>query len=147
MAPGNSADRPDYYFNLGVASYRNGNPEDALAALSSAISLDPGIPEAFFYQGVILADTGRYEEALHSMADLPGVIDVRNYGLVGAIEFKPGDKPGAVGTALMKQCWAEGLMVRQIVDAVAVSPPLVVEDKHIAEFQEKFRRAAETALG
>ena len=87
------------------------------------------------------------EEALHSMADLPGVIDIRNYGLVGAIEFKPREKPGAFGTALMKQCWAEGLMVRQIGDAVAVSPPLVVEDKHIAEFQGKFRRAAEKALG
>ena len=80
------------------------------------------------------------------MADLPGVIDIRNYGLVGAIEFQSGDKPGAVGTALMKQCWAEGLMVRQIVDAIAVSPPLVVEDMHIAEFQDKFRRAAEKAL-
>ena len=86
------------------------------------------------------------EEALHSMADLPGVIDVRNYGLVGAIEFKPGDKPGAIGIALMKQCWAEGLMIRAIGDAIAVSPPLVIEDKHIAEFGEKFRRAAERAL-
>ena len=80
------------------------------------------------------------------MANLPGVVDVRNYGLVGAIEFKSADKPGAIGTAVMKQCWAEGLMVRQIGDAIAVSPPLVIEDKHIAEFAEKFRRAAETAL-
>jgi beta-alanine--pyruvate transaminase len=86
------------------------------------------------------------EEALHSMADLPGVVDVRNYGLVGAIEFKPADKPGAIGTALMKQCWGQGLMVRAIGDAIAVSPPLVIEDKHIAEFREKFRRAAEAAL-
>jgi 4-aminobutyrate aminotransferase-like enzyme len=31
-------------------------------------------------------------------------------------------------------------------DAIAVSPPLVIEDKHIAEFREKFRRAAEAAL-
>ena len=42
------------------------------------------------------------EEALHSMANLPGVVDVRNYGLVGAIEFKSGDKPGAIGTAVMR---------------------------------------------
>jgi beta-alanine--pyruvate transaminase len=46
----------------------------------------------------------------------------------------------------MKQCWGQGLMVRAIGDIIAVSPPLVIEDKHIAEFREKFRRAAETTL-
>jgi len=85
-------------------------------------------------------------DALFSLKDLPEVVDIRHYGLVGAVEFRPGEKPGKRGQAIFKACWAEGMMVRALGDTIAVSPPLVIEENHIGEFAEKFRRAVGTAL-
>ena len=71
-------------------------------------------------------------DGLHSLKDLPGVIDVRGMALIGAIEFEPwSDKPGAIGAALLKACWEEGVMIRGLGDTIAVSPPLIIEEKHI----------------
>ncbi len=85
-------------------------------------------------------------EALFSLKDLPDVVDIRHYGLIGAVEFSPGKKPGQRGGAVLKAAWAEGMMVRALGDTVAVSPPLIIEEKHIGEFADKFRRAATSAL-
>ena len=76
---------------------------------------------------------GQYwEDALHSLADLPQVIDVRNYGLLGAIELDapPGLK-GQMGARALPAAWGKGVMVRGIGDAIAMSPPLIIEPKHI----------------
>lgn len=88
------------------------------------------------------------QDALHSLSDLPRVIDVRGMGLIGAIEFEPFDgKVGTIGPQLLKACWKEGVMIRGLGDAVAVSPPLIIEDSHIDDFVSGFRRAAQTVLG
>ncbi len=78
-------------------------------------------------------DIGRYwQEALHSLADLPQVIDVRNYGLMGAIELDtPAHLKGQMGARALSVAWEKGVMVRGIGDAIAMSPPLIVEPEHI----------------
>ncbi len=43
-----------------------------------------------------------WETALHSLKGLPHVIDIRNLGLVGAIELQP--RSGAAGPAPMMFC-------------------------------------------
>ncbi|WP_414832105.1 aminotransferase class III-fold pyridoxal phosphate-dependent enzyme [Afifella sp. YEN Y35] len=85
-------------------------------------------------------------DALFNLRDLPEVVDIRHYGFIGAVEFRPGEKPGKRGQAIFKACWKEGLMVRALGDIIAVSPPLVIEQDHVGEFAEKFRRAVETTL-
>ena len=72
------------------------------------------------------------EEGLHSMRELPNVVDLRNIGLVGAIELAPraGD-PGKRGFEVMLGCWERGLLVRTTGDTIALSPPLIVENSHI----------------
>ncbi|WP_114007941.1 aminotransferase class III-fold pyridoxal phosphate-dependent enzyme [Cohaesibacter intestini] len=88
------------------------------------------------------------QDVLHGLADLPRVIDVRGIGLIGAIEFAPfDDKPGSIGPQLLKACWKEGVMVRGLGDAVAVSPPLIIEESHIEDFVTGFRKAVTTVLG
>jgi beta-alanine--pyruvate transaminase len=73
-----------------------------------------------------------WEDAIHSLKGAPNVIDIRNYGLMGAIELSP--KPGAPGgrgyTALVK-CFEAGVLVRYTGDTVAFSPPLIVEKAQI----------------
>lgn len=87
-----------------------------------------------------------FEDVLHGFEDLPEVVDVRNFGLVGAIEFAAGDEKGARGTALLKAGWEEGMMIRSLGDAIAVSPPLIVEEADLEEFDAAFRRAVERVL-
>jgi beta-alanine--pyruvate transaminase len=73
-----------------------------------------------------------FENALHSLANLPQVIDVRNYGLVGAVELKPVDgKPGSLGPKALTQAWEKGVMIRGIGDAICMSPPLIINEQEI----------------
>ncbi|WP_234030673.1 aspartate aminotransferase family protein [Undibacterium sp. 14-3-2] len=76
--------------------------------------------------------TTYWEDALHSLKGLPHVIDLRNVGLIGAIELAsiPG-KIGARAMAVYKQAFAEGVLIRTTGDIIALSPPLVLEKKHI----------------
>jgi beta-alanine--pyruvate transaminase len=73
-----------------------------------------------------------FEEAVHSLKDLPNVVDVRNIGLVGGIELAsiPGDA-GKRAFNVFLDCWDKGLLVRTTGDTVALSPPLIVENQHI----------------
>jgi beta-alanine--pyruvate transaminase len=73
-----------------------------------------------------------WEDAIHSLQGAPHLIDIRNYGLIGALEFEPiPGKPGARGFEVYLKCFEKGLLVRQTGDIIALSPPLIVERTHI----------------
>ncbi|WP_019530078.1 aminotransferase class III-fold pyridoxal phosphate-dependent enzyme [Dasania marina] len=87
-----------------------------------------------------------FENAIHSLSDLPQVVDIRNYGLLGAIEFAPQSEGLPVGSRLFKKAMEKGLMVRGAGDSIILSPPLIIEELHIDEFVEKLRAAADEVL-
>jgi beta-alanine--pyruvate transaminase len=65
------------------------------------------------------------------------VIDVRNYGLIGAVELEPrAGRPGARAFDVFLECFERGVMVRQTGDVIAMSPPLIIEEKQIARIVE-----------
>src|SRR5487761_928654 len=73
-----------------------------------------------------------WEDAAHSLRELPHVIDVRNYGLILGLELEPAaGRPGARAYGIYLECFERGLLVRQTGDIIALSPPLVVERSHI----------------
>ncbi len=73
-----------------------------------------------------------FEPAVHSMKGLPNVIDVRNIGLVGAIELAPIEgEPGKRAFNVFLDCWNRGVLVRTTGDTIAISPPLIIENAHI----------------
>lgn len=73
-----------------------------------------------------------WQDALHSLVDLPQVIDVRNYGLLGAVELRAAKgQEGTVGVKALATCWDKGVMVRGLGDAIVVSPPLIIEKREI----------------
>jgi len=81
---------------------------------------------------------GQYlEDVLHNFKDLPGVVDIRNYGLLGAVEFEATDEEVPTGVKVFLKAWENGLMVRGLGTAIVVSPPLIVEPAHIDEFAWK----------
>jgi beta-alanine--pyruvate transaminase len=78
--------------------------------------------------------TDYWRDALHALKGLPNVIDIRNVGLMGAVELAPRkDAPGARGYAVMVDCFNRGLYFRTSGDSIAMSPPLIVERGHIDE--------------
>ncbi|MGI9274777.1 MAG: aspartate aminotransferase family protein [Endozoicomonas sp.] len=87
-----------------------------------------------------------FEDAVHGLKDLPGVIDIRNTGLVACVEFAPDDDaPGTKGYRIFKQCYDNGALVRFTGDIIAMSPPLIIEKQQIDELIGKLTDAIKTA--
>jgi beta-alanine--pyruvate transaminase len=85
---------------------------------------------------------GYWADGLHSLRGLPHVIDLRNLGLIGAIELDPiAGKPGARGYQTFLRAFEKGLLVRVTGDIIALSPPLIIGKNHI---DQVFGTLAET---
>ncbi|MDX2298279.1 MAG: aspartate aminotransferase family protein [Xanthomonadaceae bacterium] len=106
----------------------SGHPVACAAGLAA---LDVYAEEKLFDRAIEL--DAHWENALHSLKGLPNIIDVRNYGLIGAIELAPRDNaPGTRGYDVFTRCFHErDLLVRYSGDVIALSPPLIVQREHI----------------
>lgn len=80
-----------------------------------------------------LAMSSYWEEGLHSLKGLPHVVDIRNHGLLGAVEMTPYAATAPVKRSMdvFDRCFDHGLFMRVTGPAVALSPPLICEKKHI----------------
>jgi beta-alanine--pyruvate transaminase len=106
-----------------------------VACAAALAALDVYTKEGLLTRAATLAP--EWESAVHSLRGLPHVIDVRNYGLIGAVELEPRlGKPGARAFEVFLKCFERGVMVRQTGDIIAMSPPLIIEPKHIARIVE-----------
>jgi len=80
-----------------------------------------------------------WEERVHTLEGLPHVIDVRNIGLIGAVEFAPKpDAPGERAYTRFVAAFERGLLVRQTGDIIALSPPLIITKDEIDELIDTF---------
>ena len=78
-----------------------------------------------------------WEQAVHSLRGLPNVIDIRNLGLVAGIELQPREgKPTDRAVRVFQRCFDTGLLTRTTGDIVALSPPLIIERKHVDRIVE-----------
>jgi len=83
-----------------------------------------------------------WEDAAHSLKDARHVVDVRNCGLIGAIELEP--RPGAPGRRAYEafvKAFESGLLIRVTGDIIALSPPLIIEKPQIDRLFEGIREA------
>ncbi|MQB45142.1 aspartate aminotransferase family protein [Rhizobium sp. ICMP 5592] len=88
--------------------------------------------EGLLTRGAELAET--WQDALHSLKGLPNVIDIRNLGIVGAIELASRDgAPGARAYDIFVDCFQKGLLIRVTGDVIALSPPLIIEKDEIGK--------------
>ncbi|MGV3709031.1 MAG: aspartate aminotransferase family protein [Gemmatimonas sp.] len=101
-----------------------------LACAAGLATLELYRSEGLFERAAELAPY--WEQAVHSLRDAPGVVDIRNMGLVSGIELE--SRPGAVGARAFEtfqRCFERGVLVRVTGDVVALSPPLIVEREQI----------------
>jgi beta-alanine--pyruvate transaminase len=110
-----------------------------LACAAGIAALDTYEEEGLLERAATLEK--HWEDGLHSLKDARNVIDIRNFGLMGAIEFAP--KPGAPGSrgynALVK-CFEAGVLTRYTADTLAFSPPLIVEKAQIDRIFDTVRK-------
>ncbi|MBL0937148.1 MAG: aspartate aminotransferase family protein [Rhizobiaceae bacterium] len=113
----------------------SGNPIASAAAIAT---LDTYKEEGLLTRGAELAPY--WEDALHSLKDAPNVIDIRNIGLVGAIELQPiaGEPTKRAFSAFVK-AFEKGVLIRTTGDIIALSPPLIIEKGQIDEIVDCVR--------
>ena len=101
-----------------------------LACAAALGTLDTYEEEGLFERARSLET--HWQERLHALRPLPGIVDLRNFGLIGAIELAP--RPGAAGSRgyeIFTACYEQGLLTRATGDTIALSPPLIIETEEI----------------
>ena len=118
---------PDHLIELFHGYTYSGNP---IAAATGLATLEIYREEALFERAADIAPY--WEDALHSLKGLPHVIDIRNLGLIGAVELAPIEgQPTARAFQAFLDCYEKGVLIRTTGDIIALSPPLIIEKSHI----------------
>ena len=128
---------PEHVIELFHGYTYSGHPLACAAALAS---LDVYRDEKLFERARGLEE--KWADALFTLKGLPNVIDIRQVGIVGAVELA--SRPDAVGKrgfeAMDKAFHEFGLMLRATADTLAVSPPLIISEDQIGELVEKLAK-------
>jgi beta-alanine--pyruvate transaminase len=115
-----------------------------LAAAAGLATIELYQTEGLFERAASLAP--HWEEALHSLRGLPHVIDIRNLGLVGGIEMEPrAGAPGARAFDVFVDCFNRGALIRVTGDIIALSPPLIIDERQIDELIDTVGSAIKAA--
>jgi beta-alanine--pyruvate transaminase len=118
----------------------SGHPLAAAAALAT---LDVYEEEGLFAKAKALE--GYFADAVHSLVEMPHVMDIRNLGLVAGIELEPRPgKPTARAFEAFQRCYDKGVLVRTTGDIIALSPPLIINKQQIDELTGTLREVLRT---
>jgi beta-alanine--pyruvate transaminase len=113
----------------------SGNPIACAAGLGT---LDTYNEEGLLTRGEELAP--HWEDALHSLKGEPHVIDIRNIGLVGAIELESiAGQPTKRAFSAFVKAFERGALIRTTGDIIALSPPLIISKEQINELIDHVR--------
>ncbi len=105
----------------------SGHPLGCAAGIAT---LDTYEEEGLLTRGASLEK--HFEDCLHSLRDARHVVDLRNCGLMGAVELEPRpSRPGARAYEAFLRCFDAGVLVRYTGDTLAFSPPLIIEKAQI----------------
>ncbi|MCO8144990.1 aspartate aminotransferase family protein [Rhodovulum tesquicola] len=120
---------PEHLIELFHGYTYSGNP---IASAAGLATLETYREEGLFENAARLAPY--WEDALHSLKGLPHVIDIRNMGLIGAVELEPiaGEPTKRAFTAFLN-AYEAGLLIRTTGDIIALSPPLMIDRSQIDE--------------
>ncbi len=107
----------------------SGHPVACAAALATlAIHAREDLP------GRAARLSGHWEAAAHALRGLPGVVDIRNFGLISAIEFEADAKRAPTRAYdVFHACFERGLLARVTGNVLAFSPPLTIDPAQVDE--------------
>ena len=118
---------PEHLIELFHGYTYSGSPMAAAAGLAT---LETYREEGLFERCAEIAPY--WEEAVHSLKGRRHVIDIRNMGLIGAVELEPiAGAPTQRAFSAFLRAYEKGVMIRTTGDIIAMSPPLIIEKAHI----------------
>ena len=118
---------PEHMIELFHGYTYSGNP---IASAAGIATLETYKEEGLFERAAEIAPY--WEEALHSLKGLPHVIDIRNMGLIGAVELEGiAGAPTKRAFQAFLDAYDEGILIRTTGDIIAMSPPLIVSKAEI----------------
>ena len=128
-------DGPEHVIEFMHGYTYSGNP---IACAAGIGTLDTYKEEGLLTRG---EELGPYwEDALHSLKGEPHVIDIRNIGLVGAIELEPiAGQPTKRAFSAFVKAFERGALIRTTGDIIALSPPLIITKGQINELIDHVR--------
>jgi beta-alanine--pyruvate transaminase len=86
-----------------------------------------------------------WEEQAHALKGLPHVVDIRNIGLIAAIELAPRpNAPGARALDAHLKAFERGAYIRVAGDIIALAPPLIIGKSDIDRLFEIVREVLKT---
>ena len=95
-----------------------------LAAAAGLATLKVYEEEGLFENARKLAPV--LEEEIHQIKGANHVIDIRNFGLLGAVELNPIEgKPTARALSVFRECYDRGVLIRTTGDTIAMCPPFI----------------------
>jgi beta-alanine--pyruvate transaminase len=122
-------DGPENMIELFHGYTYSGNP---IASAAGLATLETYKEDGLFENARDLA--GYWEDALHGLKGLPHVIDIRNEGLIGAVELTPIEgAPTKRAFQAFLDAYDAGILIRTTGDIIALSPPLIMNKSHIDE--------------
>ncbi|MDZ4138225.1 MAG: aspartate aminotransferase family protein [Erythrobacter sp.] len=105
----------------------SGNP---IASAAGIATLEVYKEEGLFARAAEMAPY--WQEAIHSLKDLPNVIDIRNEGLIGAVELQGIEgAPTKRAFEAFLRAYDKGILIRTTGDIIAMSPPLIISKGEI----------------
>jgi beta-alanine--pyruvate transaminase len=126
---------PEHLIELFHGYTYSANPVACAAGLAT---LETYAEEGLFERAAALAPA--WEAALHSLRDAPHVIDIRNEGLIGAVELAPlPGEPTKRAFQAFLDAYEAGILIRTTGDIIALSPPLIISEGQIDELVSKLR--------
>ena len=118
---------PEHVIELFHGYTYSGNPVACAAAIAT---LDTYAEEGLLTRAAQLEQ--HWQDAIHGLRDLPNVIDIRNMGLIGAVELASIDgQPGKRGFDIFVRAFEAGILIRVTGDIIAMSPPLIIDEGQI----------------
>jgi beta-alanine--pyruvate transaminase len=86
-----------------------------------------------------------WEDGAHSLRDCPNVADIRNIGLIAAIELSPrAGVVGARGFDAHLKAFEKNLYMRVTGDTIALAPPLIIQKSEIDQLFGTVREVLKT---
>ena len=130
---------PEHLIELFHGYTYSGNP---IACAAGLATLETYAEEGLFDRCAEIAPY--WEEALHSLHDAHHVIDIRNMGLIGAVELEPiPEAPTKRAFSAFLKAYEKGILIRTTGDIIAMSPPLIIDRAQVDELIGTLREVLE----
>jgi beta-alanine--pyruvate transaminase len=83
--------------------------------------------------------TPAFLEQIGAFKNLPYVTDTRGFGLLGAVDLEPEEKPGQRGFKILCKAFEAGLVLRAAGDSIVLAPPFAASADEITQMIEIMR--------